>query len=346
MRQLMVLVLTCYSISFHSVASAKTELVVLNWADYLEDSLILDFEKICDCSVRQIYFETDDHRDALLLANEGAEYDVIITNGLKIDAYSRRGWLAKKPANGLSHEFHIKPELRDAFKGAKEYAVPYFWGTMGIGYRKDLIKEPITSWNQLLSPSEEMKGKIRLIDSARDLIGAALKAHNYSLNSTVASEIEQAKSLLMKVKPYVDDFTYISQSEDSPLVTGEIVAAITFSGDTLMIQEHNENIEYVLPEEGGLIWMDHLTVSSRSDKKALAWSFIDFLNEPVNAAKNAEYVYYATPNEAAEKLLPESFLKHPVIYPEANNLKNSEYYKALPPRIGKKYSDAFIQVIN
>ncbi len=346
MRIFSVTLLAFFIFAFIPRVEAKTELVLLNWADYLEDSLILDFEKICACKVRQVYFETDDHRDALLLTNEGAEYDVIVTNGLKIEAYSRRGWLAEKPAQGLRNEKYIRPELADAFTGAKQYAVPYFWGTMGIGYRKDLVKTPITSWKQLFNPADEMKGKIRLINSARDLLGAALKAQNHSLNTTDRSAIAEAKSLLMAVKPHVEDFIYISQDENSPLVTGDTVAAITFSGDTLMIQEFDDNIEYVLPEEGGLIWIDHLAVSARSKNKTLAWSFIDFLHEPANAARNAEYVYYATPNTGAEKILPDSFLHHPVIYPSPDSLKNSEYYQALPPRVEKLYGEAFLQIIN
>lgn len=197
----------------------------------------------------------------------------------------------------------------------------------------------------VFEPAEELRGKIRLIKSARDLIAGALKAVGKSINETDPKAINEAEQLLLKQRPYVGSYTYVSLTEDSALVTGEIIAALMFSGDALMVKEHNENIEYIVPEEGGQIWIDHLVVSSRSNNKDISWSFINFLNEPKNAAKNAEYVYYATPNMAAEKLLPHEFINDPVIYPSKETLKNSEFYKTLPPRIERKYGDVFTRIV-
>ena len=324
---------------------ARRELIILKWADYLEESLIQSFEVQCKCKVMQVYFETDDHRDELMLTSEGVGYDVIVVNGLMIQSYRKRGWLDTIPKQGLANLKYIDPRWGNAFDAAPGYAVPYFWGTMGIAYRKDLVSEPITSWRQFFQPTEEMRGKIRLINSARDLLAGALKATGNSVNATDPKALKQTEKLLIKQRPYVDSYTYLSLAEDSALVTGETVAALMFSGDALMIKEYNENIEYVLPEEGGQIWIDHLAVAARSANKDLAWSFIDFVNKPENAAKNAEYVYYATPNKAAEKLLPREFLTDPVIYPSAETLKKSEYYKSLPPRIERKYGDVFTRVV-
>ena len=343
------LLVTLFLLFMNSADAApdkSRELVILNWADYLEASIIQSFESRCDCKVRQVYFETDDHRDELMLAAEGVGYDVIIVNGLMIEAYRKRGWLDPVPERGVGNLKHIDPRWAHAFDAAPGYAVPYFWGTMGIAYRKDLVSEPITSWHQFFHPTEEMRGKIRLINSARDLLAGALKALGKSVNETDPEALKQAEKLLLAQRPYVDSYTYLSLSEDSALVTGETVAAIMFSGDALMIREYNENIEYVLPEEGGQIWIDHLAVSARSANKDLAWSFINFMNVPENAAKNAEYVYYATPNTGAEKLLPREFLTDPIIYPGAETLKHSEYYKSLSPRIERKYGDVFTRIVN
>jgi spermidine/putrescine transport system substrate-binding protein len=326
-------------------SDSQRELVILNWADYIEESLIPAFESRCNCKVRQVYFETDDHRDELMLAGEGAGYDVIILNGLMIDTYRKRGWLDQVPGQGMDNLKFISPRWARAFEGAPGYAIPYFWGTMGIAYRKDLLSEPVTSWSKFFRPAEELRGKIRLINSARDLMAGSLKAIGSSINETDPKAIKEAEKLLLAQRPYVGSYTYLSLAEDSALVTGDALAALMFSGDALMIKEYNKNIEYVLPEEGGQIWIDHLAVPARSASKALAWSFINFLNEPKNAANNAEYVYYATPNMAAEKRLPREFLANPIIYPSAKTLKNSEYYKTLPPRVERMYSDVFSRVV-
>lgn len=87
----------------------------------------------------------------------------------------------------------------------------------------------------------------------------------------------------------------------------------------------------MVPLEGTNLWVDYLTVMERSPNKDLAWDFIDFLNEPENAARLALHVRYATPNRAAQALLPKSFLEDPVIYPAPEVLARAEFYRILPP---------------
>jgi len=117
-----------------------------------------------------------------------------------------------------------------------------------------------------------------------------------------------------------------------------------YSGDTLMLQELSDDISYVLPDEGGNIWVDYIGVTSASNQKKAAWAFIDFLNEPENAAQLAQHIYYATPNIAAEKLLPKEFIDNSVIYPSNKALDESEYYQVLSPRTQSRYNSIFAQL--
>ena len=141
-------------------------------------------------------------------------------------------------------------------------------------------------------------------------------------------------------------YKYMSLTEKSELVTGEIWASMAYSGDALMIQEYNKNIEYIVPEEGGNLWVDYFAVLSSSTRKELAKAFINFINIPKNAARNAIFVHYATPNTAAKKLLPIEFLADSTIYPDDNVLKNSEFFAELPPKILKKRNTIFSNLIN
>lgn len=97
-------------------------------------------------------------------------------------------------------------------------------------------------------------------------------------------------------------------------------------------------------KKGSNLWADYLVVLEKSDKKDLARAFVNFLNEPENAAQLAQYVYYATPNLAAEKLLPAAFLADPIIYPPADVLAKSEVFRALPPRAEKRRSSIYAKI--
>src|SRR3990172_7862723 len=223
-----------------------------------------------------------------------------------------------------------------AFPGINGYAVPYFWGTLGIAYRADLVDKAPTSWMDIFQPAQYLYRKIEMVESSRDALGMALKALGYSANSANPMEIKQAEQLLLTQKPYVKTYNYSALTEKSALVSGDVIAAMLYSGDALTVQEFEKNIRYVVPKEGGNLWVDYLVVLDSSKNKELAMAFINFLNEPENAAQLAEFVHYATPNKAAEKLLPDEFLKDSTIYPSAEIIAKSEFYTPLPARITKQ----------
>ena len=324
--------------------SVSGELVLLNWSEYLDPDLVEKFEQLHNVKIREIYFESDDLRDEMLVETNGMGYDLALVNGAMVGPYRKRGWLATASEKQIPNLKHIDEYWLKAFKGVEGFAVPYFWGTLGIAYRADLVGSPPDSWMDLYKPVEQVRGKISMLDSQRDALGMALKALGYSANSTDSRQISEATELLLAQKPHVKSYTYLVLDENSAIVKGEVAMAMMFSGDALMLQEHHDEIQYVVPREGGNIWADYLVVMQGSKNKDLAYAFIDFLNQPEYAAQLAEYVYYASPNKAAEKLLPGDFLEDPVIYPSEEILSRSEAYKPLPPRAMKTRNTNFARL--
>jgi spermidine/putrescine transport system substrate-binding protein len=209
-----------------------------------------------------------------------------------------------------------------------------------------LVTRPITSWLQFFKPSEELQGRLGVLPSTRETTAMALKALGYSLNTRKGQAYRDAMALVEKQAPYVQSYGFPDLNESAKLVTGEVSAAMIYSGDALVLQEFNENIEYVLPKEGGNIWVDYLTVSSRSANKKAAWDFIEFINRPENAARQAEFVYYASPNKAATALMSEEFLSDTTINPSVAALKKSEFFQQMLPRRMKELDEAFEALIN
>ncbi|MGD8497304.1 MAG: spermidine/putrescine ABC transporter substrate-binding protein [Chromatiales bacterium] len=328
-----------------AVEPPPRDLVVLNWSEYMDPDIIARFEQAHNVKVKEIYFESDDTRDEMLVENDGRGYDLVLVNGLNLRRYHTRGWLAPITEVEVPNLKLIDPKWRTAFDAADGYAVPYFWGTLGIGYREDLVPEPITSWKQLYNPPEALRGKIVMNLSNRDLIGMGLKSLGYSANSTDPAELAAVEELLLKQQPFVREYSYVSLNEESSMVSGEILAAMLYSGDALMLQEVDERIAFQLPEEGGNLWVDYWVVLSSSKNKRLALDFIQFINEPETAAQLAEFVYYATPNQAAEKHLPAEFFEDPVIYPPEEFLERSEFFEELPPRTARRYNGMFANIV-
>ncbi len=325
-------------------ASPSRELVILNWSEYMDPALIEGFEQAHQVKIKHIYYESDDHRDQLMAQTRGRGMDLILVNGPVIESYRRQGWLQPLPEAQMPNLKLIEPRWQQAFDSAPGYCVPYAWGTLGIAYRADLVKEPITRWRQFFQPAAELHGKILMVNSSRDVIGMALKTLGYSLNSEDPEQLKEAEALLLGQRPAVAQYGYFNLNETSSLVKGSIVAAMAYNGDALSLQEHDENIRYVLPEEGGNIWVDHFCIAGHASDPGLAAAFIDYINEPQRAAHNAEALYQATPNRAAEKLLPAEILADPAIYPDEQALASSEFYGKLSPRGLRRRAAIFARI--
>jgi len=313
-----------------TAGSDPQELVFLTWPDYMDPSLVEEFEQSRGVKIRMVYFETDDDRDEILVKTDGRGFDLAVVNSPNFPVYVRSGWLAPVGPAEVPNLRHIHPRWLDAVPEAQGFGVPYFWGTTGIAYRSDLIPEGIQSWRQFFAPPEAWRGRIGLTRNARDIIGMALKSLGASANSTDTEQIRAAGDLVRQQVPYLGEIGYISLDADCELASGKLWAAMMYSGDALMVKQYHPDIVYTVPVEGGEIWIDYLAILQSSASKALAADFIDFLNHPPRAAKNALFVRYAPPNRAAESLLPREFREDPVIYPGRTVLAKSEYFVDLP----------------
>jgi len=323
----------------------RQTLVFLNWSEYTDPDIVKAFEAKFNVTVKEVFFETDEMRDEKLAFTMGKGYDLAMMAGISMARYVRSKWITQLDFSEIPNIRHIAPRWRNAFPYAEKYAVPYVWGTLGIAYRKDKVPGKITTWKQLFRPAESLRGKIMMIKYSNDTIGMALKALGYSINSTDMEELAQAEKLLLSQKPFVNKYSYLMLSKTSGLITGVYHMAMLYNGDALALQNHDENIAFVVPEEGTNLWVDYLTVMESSDKKELAHAFINFLNEPKNAAKTASFLYYATPNQSAEKHLPAEHLNNPIIYPDEGVLSRSEFYRKLPARIRKKRNSIFSKLL-
>lgn len=333
-------------IALSTHASAATQrLVILIWDDYLDDRLVAKFERQHNARIVQVNYVSDEDASAKLVNSNAVAYDLILTSGIDLDKYVQRGWIAPIDTSKIANLRYIDTELRTAFPNADSHAIPYFWGTVGIAYRHDLLTTPITTWQQLFRPTAELRGKICLLEDGRDLISMAMKSLGYSANSADSKQINTVEALMLAQKPYVKSYMYMPLNVHSPMLKGEIAAAMTFNGDALYLKQHNNNVTYVLPEEGGNIWIDYLAIGANSQNSDLAHQFLNFINEPEHAAQLAQFVSYASPNKAAEQYLPAEFLNNSIIYPTRQQLQNSEYYAPLPPQAQRKRNQIMTRVL-
>ncbi|MEO5339057.1 MAG: spermidine/putrescine ABC transporter substrate-binding protein [Magnetococcus sp. MYC-9] len=309
------------------------ELVLLNWDEYMDRSLLVEFEKETGIHVREVFFETEEARDGLLAQTSGAGYDLMVVQAKDIHAYVRSQWLAPVPVDKIPNLTHIPGKWRTTYPEAEQYGVPWSWGTLGIGYRKDLLKKEVTSWMELFRPGPELKNRILMLGDAIAMRTIAMKSLGYSMNDFDKKVLDESAELLRAQKPSVHTYGYLGLGEKSPLITGEYWMALMFNGDAITLGKMEPNIAFVVPKEGTLLWVDCFAILKASKKQEQAARLIDFLHRPRNAARLAETVHYATVNEGAKPFLSAEHLNNPIIHPTPEVLARSEFPRNIPAKV-------------
>jgi len=344
MRVLYLLIFLIGSVAY--AADQENKLVFLNWPAYIHPQIISSFEKKFGVDVLEIHYETDELKEEMLLTNDAKGFDVMVGSGISMLQYVKRKWIDPISLKRIPNLKNIKKRFKKIHPTLDSYSVPYLWGTLGIGYRKDKIKDPINSWENLFRPKEILRGKIFMINDSRDTVGAALKLCGYSINSTQLDHYDRVFHLLKFQRGFVKSYSYVDLEKNSPLVTGDIWMAMMYNGDALALKTLNKNIDYIVPKEGTNLWIDYLAILSKSKNKPLAQSFINFILEPENSAQNSMFLKYATPNQAAEKHMKYEHLNNPMIYPSDKVLDISEIYRCLPATIIKKRNNIFLDIVH
>jgi spermidine/putrescine transport system substrate-binding protein len=216
--------------------------------------------------------------------------------------------------------------LKRPFDAENKFSLPYDWGTTGIAVNRDLYKGEIKGWKDLFNKAD-LAGKFSLLDDPREVIGAALKAQCLSLNTKSADDLKKAKELLLKVRPHVKAFT---SEALMPLVNGETAVAHAYSSDALQARKKTGGkIEYILPEEGGTLWIDNLVIPKGAQNVEGAHALINFLLEPETNAKTVNAIFVATANKATLPLLPQDLQTNRMLFPTDAQLAKSEMIQDL-----------------
>ncbi|MBP1997949.1 ABC transporter substrate-binding protein [Peptostreptococcus canis] len=312
---------------------------VYNVGDYIDEDLIDEFEEKTGIKVQYSTYDTNEMMYQKVKSGS-TKYDLIFPSDYMVQKMSSEGLLKKINYNNIPNYKYIDKEFSNPkYDSTNEYSVPYMWGTLGIVYNKDVIKEKIDSWDVLWNP--KYKRNILMFDSVRDTMGVALKKLGYSMNTTNQKEIDEAKQLLIKQKELI--LAYVNDDGKDRMVGNEALIGIFYSGDVPGIISENDSLTYVIPKEGSNEWVDAMCIPKTSDNQDWAEEFINFLCEPKINARNTEYIGYSTPISKGRELLPDEMKNDKSLYPDKKILEKCEAFLDLGPEI-KKYDRAWIEL--
>lgn len=324
-----------------AATGAKTtakSLTIFNWGEYIDPALISKFEKETGYKVNYVTFDSNEAMYAKVKQG-GTAYDLVVPSEYMVQKMVSEDLLVKLDKSKIKGLDNIAPNLLNAqFDPGNHYSVPYFWGTLGIVYNDKFIKNPPTSWQDLWSPA--YRNSILLTDDTRDVMGMGLMATGSSVNSDNPDQINAAYKKLLSLTPNVK--AILGDEIMNYMTNNETPMAVCYSGQAEEMTSENEHLHYVIPKVTN-IWYDNLAIPKTAKNRAGAYAFINFMLEPKNAAQNAEYVGYSTPNAQAEKLLPKEVRSDKSFYPDAATIKDDEAYTNLSQSLTGRYNDLYLQ---
>lgn len=303
----------------------KTVLNVYNWGDYIDESVLKDFEEKYDIKVNYDTYATNEDM-YVKIKSGGSDYDVIIPSDYMIEKMINENLLQKIDFNNIPNYELIDDQFKNLdYDPNNEYSVPYMWGTVGILYNKTMVDDPVDSWDILWN--EKYSGQIFMLDSQRESIGVALQKLGYSLNTRDTNELAQAKQALIEQKPLV--LAYVGDEVKDKMIGGEAALAVVWSGDAIYCKKENPDLEYVIPKEGSNFWFDAMAIPVTAKNKEAAEKFINYMCETEVAFKNTDYIGYSTPHIGAKEMLDEDLKNDRAAYPLPEDIANCEIYKDL-----------------
>ena len=321
---------------------AGTELVVYNWYDYIDPSVLDLFQDETGIEVTYVNFTQNEDMYARLEAGAGA-YDVVFPSEYMIERLIKEDRLEELNLDNIPNLENILDNLRDpSYDPGNAHSVPYMWGTLGIVYNTEMVDEPITSWTALLD--EKYAGEIFMMDSVRDTVGLALKTLGYSMNSHDEGELAEAGEWLMAQRDSGVVGGYILDQAKDMMAGNEAAMAVMYSGDALYAMEKNDKLAYVIPDEGSNVWVDGMCVPKVCQNKEAAECFIDFMCRPDIAQKNMEYIYYSSPIKQVVENLSEEELASTAMNPTDEMVARCEYYVDISD-VAYLYDDIWMDVL-
>ncbi|AYM02560.1 ABC transporter substrate-binding protein [Levilactobacillus yiduensis] len=335
--------LLAYSSSQLERSSGSTGDKVLNlynWGDYIDPSLLTKFQKETGYHVN---VETFDSNEAMYtkINQGGTHYDLAVPSEYMVAKMKRAHLLQPLDKSRLTGWHNFNPQfLNQSFDRGNRYSMPYFWGTLGIIYNDKFVKaSQVQHWQDLWSP--KFRDQIMLIDSARDIMGMALVTQHQSMNTTDPQKLLAAEKKLNQLAPNVK--AIVADEIKMYMAQDEAAIAVDWSGEAAEMLANNHHLHYVVPSEGSNLWIDNLVIPKTAQHYNAIYAFLNFMSKPTNAAQNADYIGYATPNTKAKALLPKSVRDDRQFYPTQTTLDHLQVYRDLSPAKVQLYNDRYLE---
>ena len=326
----------------------KISINVYNWGEYIANGTeygMLDvnaeFEALTGIKVNYTTYSTNEELYAKLKGGAG-DYDIIIPSDYMVSRMIKEDMLSPLDYSLIPNSKNIMESFKNAaYDEGDVYSVPYMWGTVGIVYDKEVIKEKDIDWDILWN--EKYKDQLLMFDNPRDAFALAELSLGYSLNTEDPDELKAAAEKLKEQKPLVQ--AYVMDEIFDKMGAGEALLAPYYAGDAVTMMQDYDHLGFAIPKSGTNRFVDAVCIPKTSGNKEAAHMYINFLLEAEVALANSEYIGYSTPNKKAFDILPDEIKNDGISYLDDEYLNTkTTVFKNLSDDANKLMQDLWIDI--
>jgi len=334
------------------------KLNIYNWADYIHPDAITRFEEEFGIDITYDIYDSSEIVDTKLMTGRSG-YDVVVHAASFTARLATVGIFHPVDFNKLPNWHHLDPNL--IRRADEKYSnglqgVPFFWGTTGITYNVDLIKErmpnaPLDSSALIFDPeiiSQFTDCGISFLDDPTSVIPMAMMYLGYPANSVDLQQLKEVETLVKAVRPYITYFSSTKMLLDLP--SEEVCIAMSWSGDYSVASNRAKeagidiNLDYIIPKEGGGMWFDNMYIPEDAPHRENAYLFLNYMLRPEVIAASTDYIGYANANSSATPLVNPSLAANVAIYPDAETLQRLQTTEVLAPKEERKRSRTWTKI--
>ena len=291
---------------FISCSNSSSDLSIFNVGEYIDESLVQEFENRYNCTVNYSTFESN---EAAITKMKTEQFDIVVPSDYALEQMIVDDMIEEIDWSRLEvcSTDIMTPALLDILNNLKnsengydllKYGVPYFFGRVGILYDENKVDyNDLETYGWNVFSLEKYKGLTTYYDSSRDGFMVAEKALGYSMNTTNENELNDAFDWILNVKENTNP-AFKTDELLSEMPSGKYALGLMYSGDAIYcmdIEDDSVSLNFYVPDTGTNVFVDSLVIQKGAKNKDLAYKFIDFMYEYDNAYTNSVYTAYSSP---------------------------------------------------
>lgn len=325
-------------------AEEEKVLNIYNWSDYIAEDTIKNFEKETGIKVRYDFFDSNESLHAKLIAGKTG-YDIVVPGSNWAKSQIEAGLLMKLDKSKIPNLANLDPAIQAQLAKmdpGNEHIVDWLWGYTTVGINVDKVKKalgdkpmPDNAWDLVFNADYASKLKscgVAVLDTPSEIMPLALNYLGKDPHSKNADDYKAAGEMLKKIRPSVTRFVGSGSDYIDQMAKGQICAVVGWSGDIMIAKDKSQkakkpqNLEVLLPKQGGLLFFDTMAIPKDAKHPDNAHKFINYILKPEVHASLTNTVFYANPNKASLKFVKPELAKNPAVFPDEASMA-----KMIPP---------------